>query len=302
VGPGREAGVSRVLVLGGAGMLGHKLHHVLSHDHEVVSVLRGGLPAGSAPDDEIFRRGRVVEGVDVTDLAATDGLLAELTPDVVVNCVGIVKQRPAAADPIPSISVNALLPHRLEDMCSRRGARLVHFSSDCVFSGDRGGYTEEDVSDARDLYGRTKFLGEVGPPGLTIRSSIIGRELAHFQSLLEWFLRQRGTVSGFTRVMYSGVTTIEMARIVDEVLSAHPELAGLYQVASPAISKFDLLTMVRDAFGLDTVVVPDEGAVSDRTLSGERFLAATGIETSTWHDMIEGLVKEASLYPEPRPR
>lgn len=286
----------RVLVLGGTGMLGHKMHQVLARDHEVVSTTRGAFGDRPYAKSEIFREGRVIEHVDATDEEAVSKLLADLAPEVLVNCVGIVKQRDAAHDPTTSIRVNALLPHRLAALASQRDARLIHFSTDCVFSGDRGDYTEADESDARDLYGRTKYLGEVRSGGLTLRTSIIGRELEHFQSLVEWFLRQDGRVTGFRRAIYTGLTTLELSRIVGRLIAEHPGLEGLYQVASAKISKYDLLASIRDVLDLDVTIEPDDGFVCDRSLRGDAFTEATGIRVPPWREMLEGFAADASVY------
>jgi dTDP-4-dehydrorhamnose reductase len=289
----------KVLILGGTGMLGHQMHDVLSLEHDVISTIRTPLSALPTDGSAFFLRGRLIEGVDVTDLAHLEALVAEVGPDAVVNCVGVVKQRDAAHDPLVSIAVNALLPHELARLCVANDARLIHFSTDCVFSGAKGDYAEDDRSDATDLYGRTKYLGEVTDQGaLTIRSSIIGRELDHFQSLVEWFLRQRGEVRGFTRAMYTGVTTAQMASIVDELLVTHPSLSGLYQVASAKISKFDLLSMIRERSAMQDLVtvVPDDGFVCDRSLLGSRFEAATGIEVPSWDTMIAALALDSGRY------
>ena len=289
----------RVLILGATGMLGHKMHDVLSREHDVTSTTRSvlaTLPTDPAP---FFRLGRVVERFEATDLTALDSLLVDVDPAAVINCIGVIKQREAAHDAITSITINALFPHQLVEVCAARGIRVIHFSTDCVFSGERGDYTEDDTSDALDLYGRTKYLGEVSDPGsLTIRSSIIGRELANFRSLLEWFLRQRGEVRGFTRAIYTGLTTVEMARSVDRVLVDHPDLEGLYQVASEKISKYNLLEMVGQHFGLQALVKlwPDETFACDRSLRGDRFVAATGIKVPAWEDMIGELAADGARY------
>lgn len=288
-----------ILILGGPGMLGHKMHDVLSHEHDVVSTARSPLSTLPVEPGVFLNRGRVIEGVDATDLDRLDALVSGFAPDVVVNCVGVVKQREEARDPTISIAVNALLPHQLAELCAARGARLIHFSTDCVFSGAKGDYVETDASDATDLYGRTKYLGEVAREGaLTIRTSIIGRELDHFGSLVEWFLRQRGAIKGFTGAIYTGVTTIRMASIVDRILVEHPELTGVYQVASAKITKFDLLTMIRDRFGLEDQVsiAPDDGFLSDRSLVGKSFSAATGIEVPSWSEMVDELAEDSKRY------
>jgi dTDP-4-dehydrorhamnose reductase len=289
----------RVLILGATGMLGHKMHDMLSREHDVTSTTRSALATLPTESTPFFGRGRVVERFQATDLTALDALLVDVQPAAVINCIGVIKQRDAAHDAITSITINALFPHQLVEVCAARGIRVIHFSTDCVFSGERGDYTEDDTSDALDLYGRTKYLGEVSDPGsLTIRSSIIGRELANFRSLLEWFLRQTGEVRGFRRAIYTGLTTVEMARSVDRVLVDHPGLEGLYQVASEKISKYDLLEMIRQRFGLQTLVklLPDDTFACDRSLRGDRFVAATGIKVQAWQDMIDELAVDAARY------
>ncbi len=292
--------MTRPLVLGGAGMLGHKVFQTLRARHpETVATLRGKVSEPPYDRVELLQGAGIVEGVDVADFDALRSLIAEVRPDVVVNCVGVIKQRDAASDAIPSITVNALAPHRIAEMCGEAGARLIHFSTDCVFDGRRGNYTEDDPSDAEDLYGKTKFLGEV--PGedhaLTLRSSIVGRELAHFESLLEWFLSQGGgKVRGFTRAMYSGLTTNRMARLVAELVGDHPDLCGLYHVAGPVISKHDLLVEARRAFGLDVEIEPDGGVVIDRTLNASRFEAATGFRPPSWGEMLSEVASDPTPY------
>jgi dTDP-4-dehydrorhamnose reductase len=210
--------MSRVLVLGAAGMLGHKMLQTLSSEgHEVSGTVRGNLAPLGVAGAFLSEIAPILERVDVTDLNTVQRAIDEVDPDVVVNCVGVVKQRPSANDSITSITVNALFPHQLASICTESDRRLIHFSTDCVFSGRRGSYTEEDESDALDLYGRTKYLGEVGGDALTLRTSIVGRELSAFQSLVEWFIAQNGrTVQGFERAMYSGVTTTHVARAKSE--------------------------------------------------------------------------------------
>jgi dTDP-4-dehydrorhamnose reductase len=293
--------VTRVLVLGAGGMLGHKVLQRLSAGHQVIATLRGSRAADPYRRIPFLQTDAVVDGVDAADFDALTGLLDRVRPEAVVNCVGVIKQRAAAASPVPSITVNSLLPHVLADRCEARGARLIHFSTDCVFNGRRGGYTEDDVSDAEDLYGRTKYLGEVaGRPGaVTLRTSIVGRELTHFQSLIEWFLAQEGgKVGGYRRARYSGVTTGVMAGIVERLVNEHPGLSGLYQVAGPWIDKFALLHLVRDAFGVDVEIVPDDRIVVDRTMYGDRFREATGITVPSWEEMIGDMAGDPTPYEE----
>ncbi|HSK42472.1 MAG TPA: sugar nucleotide-binding protein, partial [Candidatus Binatia bacterium] len=199
----------------------------------------------------------------------------------------------------PSITINALLPHRLAELCAGWGGRLIHFSTDCVFSGERGNYTEDDFSDAHDLYGRTKFLGEVCTRNaLTLRTSIIGRELTQFRSLLEWFLAeaQSGRVKGFTRAFYSGVTTNYLAELIGRLITDHAQLHGLYQVTSDTISKFELLGLLRQAFNLECDIQPQEEFFCDRSMKGDKFVAATGLRTPPWQQLAAQLAQDPTPY------
>jgi len=270
----------RVLLLGAGGMLGHKILQALTR-HDVVSTVHGRKPP-MLPE--------ALEGIDVTDPTVLDDLYRAVDPEVVINCVGVIKQR--VTTPIESITVNALLPHQL----AARGVRVIHFSTDCVFSGRKGNYTLNDTPDATDLYGRTKLLGEIaGPNSLTLRTSIIGRELAHFQSLVEWFLTQ-SKVQGYRRTLYSGVTTNWLASVVAELLDS--DLTGVWQIAGPVISKHDLLVLIRDAYDTDTVITPDDIEISDRTLDGSEFATVTGIVAPPWPEMIQGMIDDPTPYLE----
>ena len=275
-------------------MLGHKLCQVLSRDLDVSATFRSpekALPAF------FFGRTRPLFGVDATALEQIERALRAERPKVVVNAIGIVKQRAEASDPIPSISVNALFPHRLAALCATSGARLIHFSTDCVFSGRTGGYREEDEPDPVDLYGRSKLLGEVGGPGaLTLRTSIIGREIEHWTGLLEWFLHAGDRISGYTRVIWSGVTTNRLSAIVADLVKAGSPIEGVFHVSSEPLSKHDLLVALRDAYGLRTEIVPDATPVSDRSLVSDRFWSRTGLNRPSWNDMLAELVEDSAMY------
>jgi dTDP-4-dehydrorhamnose reductase len=289
-----------ILVLGADGMLGHKMFQRLGARFPGTrGTLRTSTRDPRFADVALLQGDAIVEGVDAMDEAALRARIDALRPDVLVNCVGVIKQRDAAHDPIPSITINALLPHRLAAWLRPWNGRLIHFSTDCVFSGRRGRYREDDLPDAEDLYGRTKFLGETRdtPNALTLRTSIVGRELFHHQSLLDWFLAQRGTVRGFTRVIYSGVTTNHLAEVVGDVIERHRDLRGLYQVASEPIAKHDLLRLVKEAFGkTDVEIVPDDREVSDRSLDGSRFAAATGYRCPPWPALVAELAADPTPY------
>ena len=288
----------RVLILGASGMLGHKLYQTCSKRFTTVATARSSAALVEALDVD----GRVIEAIDAADLSRVEHALAEVRPDAVINCIGIVKQDAAAKDPVASIGVNSLFPHLLARACAAVGARLIHLSTDCVFSGRAGHYTESDFPDADDLYGRSKLLGEVTGPGcLTIRTSMIGRELSGQHGLLEWFLAQDGgRVRGFRRAIFSGFTTAALAELLCGVVAEHQNLSGLWHVAADPISKCDLLRLIRHAYRVSVEIDPDDAVVCDRSLDGSRFRQATGFLAPSWETMIRSMAADPTPYAELR--
>lgn len=284
----------KILIVGGAGMLGHRLWHELHPDHEVWVTLR--KPAEYYSRHGLFETARTFSGVDVSEPDALLDVFRKVRPDAVVNCVGIIKQLGAAKDPIASLTVNSILPHRLARLCELSGSRLIHISTDCVFSGKTGNYTESDVSDASDLYGRTKYLGELHEPHcVTLRTSIIGREIETRSGLIEWFLSQHGqTICGFTKAIFSGLTTHELARVIRQVLIRHTDISGLWHVSSQPISKHDLLSRAVPWFQWKGTIVPDESFVCDRSLDSTRFRSQTGYHPPSWDDLLAELAQSSS--------
>jgi dTDP-4-dehydrorhamnose reductase len=282
----------KILVLGGNGMLGHAMLRDLTPRHHVVATVRGRLEDYASSG--LFQPETTVASVEATDWPRLAAVLREQAPDAVVNCVGVVKQRPEADAAVSTIEINGLLPHRLAELCHEIGARLVHLSTDCVFSGRRGGYRESDLPDPLDLYGRSKLVGEVSePPGITLRTSIIGLELQRGSSLVEWFLARRGTIRGFRRAIFSGFTTREMVRIVERVLVDGAVTSGVWHVAAAPISKHDLLVeLARRIPRTDVEVVADDDFVCDRSLDGSAFEHATGYRPPTWADMLDELAAD----------
>ena len=288
-----------ILILGAAGMLGHKMFQRLRQRYpDTHATLRGSINDGALAKVELFRRGNVIEHVQADDLTRLIRLLRGKRPQVIINCVGLIKQRAAAKEVAPSITLNALLPHQLAEICREWDGRLIHFSTDCVFSGKTGGYTEEDVSDAEDLYGKTKYLGEVtAENAVTLRTSIIGRELTQHASLLEWFLSQNHKkVRGYQRAMYSGVTTNQLVDVVADIIANFPRLSGIYQVTSQTISKYDLLCLLRDAYSLDIEILPDSSFFCDRSMWGGKFHRATGYICPSWPELVAELAHDATPY------
>ena len=289
-----------ILILGSTGMLGHKLVQVLSKEHKVTgTVRRNAFVLSNYP---VFSKMEILGNISAENLETIRTAIDKTDPDVIINCIGIVKQLPAAQDPLQSIAINALFPHQLAQICRQKNIRLIHMSTDCVFSGRKGYYTEEDSSDAEDLYGKTKYLGEVDYPGcLTIRTSIIGRELDTSHGLIEWFLGNEGkTVKGYKKAIFSGLTTLALSEIIAEIISRYPRISGVYQVASEPISKYDLLNLVKKIYSITITVNPDETVINDRSLNPEKFKKETNIKIPSWEYMIEQMHQDPTPYAEIR--
>ena len=279
----------KVLVIGASGMLGSTVLRVLSEksDWQVFGTVR----------DERVRQffseaigKRIRAGVDVEEQHSLIKVLDQIRPDVVINCTGLTKHKLESEDSLVSIPINALVPHQLAELCKLVDARLVHVSTDCVFSGEKGGYVESDPTDARDAYGKTKALGEVDyPHAITLRTSIIGHELQSKISLLDWFLSQGASCKGYTRAIFSGLPTVVFAQIIRDVVIPHKELSGLYHVAAQPISKFDLLKLIADVYGRTINIEPDDTLVVDRSLDATRFFRATGYVAPAWPELIKAM-------------
>ncbi len=283
---------TRVLVLGGSGMLGHAIAQVLSEEFTTFITTRHSLE-GYGECLKSFSTTHVAN-VSVKEFDSVIRAFALAQPTVVINCIGLVKQLPEAEDALEAIEINALFPHRLNQLCQATATRLITFSTDCVFAGDRGNYGESDLPDARDLYGRTKVLGEVIADGaLTLRTSIIGRQLRGSYGLVEWFLGQKGnSVRGFKNVVFSGLTTTAVANVLVSLIADHESLSGLYHLASEPINKHDLLLLLKRFSGVDVEIVPDTKPVLDRSLDSSRFKESTKIIVPSWPDMIQNIFNQ----------
>ena len=282
----------RLLLLGPNGMLGSMLAQQLPVD--------GGLTLFAAVRNNVSPSlsgvcfDAVMSGMDALDFnPRARGQLAEFVKahsiDVVVNCVGVIKQRASGQDPVVATAVNALFPHHVASICTSAGARLIHISTDCVFSGATGNYAESDIPDATDYYGRTKALGEVGAPHLTLRTSVIGPELPESEGLglMTWFLKQKGPlVPGYTKAIFSGLTTLTLAGLIRRIVLEHPELTGLFHVSSAAIDKHSLLEKINAVFLRGLVVTPDEALQIDRSLNSARLSAAIDWRAPLWDEQL----------------
>lgn len=277
----------KIMVLGASGMLGNAVFRYFASNLalETIGVVRS---SGSAKllSPEWTDKLAIAGNLEDPDTLAS--LLGKYRPTVVINCIGLVKQLEDAKNPLAAIPINSILPHRLAQLCALIGARLIHVSTDCVFAGTKGMYRETDTPDATDVYGRTKLMGEVDyPNAVTLRTSIIGHELAGNRSLIDWFLSQKGSVSGYSRAVFSGLPTVEIARVIDNYVLPHPDLRGLYHVSATPIDKFSLLTLVASVYGKQIVIADDPSMNIDRSLDSMLFRQTTGFEPDDWPTLVQ---------------
>lgn len=277
----------RILVLGANGMLGNAMIRVLSEkaDWQVYGTVRSENSKRFFGSDIAER---LLSGVDVEHHDSLLRAFTRVRPDVVINCVGLVKQLADAEDPLQAIPINSLLPHRLARLCELSSARLVHMSTDCVFAGDKDGYRESDPSDAKDLYGRSKFLGEVAyPHTVTLRTSIIGHELQGAHGLVGWFLSQEERCNGYARAIFSGLPTVALAQVIRDIVIPRSDLSGVYHVAAQPVSKYDLLKLIANVYGKMIEIIPSDQLVVNRSLNADRFRDATGYVAPSWTELIK---------------
>jgi dTDP-4-dehydrorhamnose reductase len=276
-----------ILVLGASGMLGSAVFRFLAYspEYSTFGAIRSEAALTRLPAQV---RSRTITGLDIENTDNLVRLFSKVRPNIVINCVGLVKQLAEVSDPLLALPINAMLPHRLAGLCEAFNARLIHVSTDCVFSGLRGGYVESDMPDGQDLYGRSKLLGEVDyPQAVTLRTSIIGHELASIHGLVEWFLAQENTVKGYRQAVFSGLPTVELARIIRDYVLPYPKLRGVYHVSATPINKFDLLKLIALVYHRENEIIPDDEVRVDRSLNSSRFRTETNYEPDDWPLMIE---------------
>lgn len=287
----------RILILGGGGTLGHKLWQMLpsKFPDTFVSIRKN---KDFYEKCGLFTGPNVIDRLDLRDFTGLYHSLDRIHPSVVVNCAGITPRREEAQNDVNVITINSLLPHKLATWCATNNARLIHFSTDCVFNGEKGNYNELSPSDANDLYGRTKALGEVNSPSaLVLRTSMIGREIFGGTELLEWFLAQGGKkIKGYRKAVFSGLTTNQHAVVVGDLIENYPALTGCYNVASQAVSKYDLLLMLREVYNLDVAIESDDSVECRRDLDGAKFVKATGFSCPPWRQMLTEMAADKTPY------
>jgi len=289
--------MKKVLVLGAEGMLGHTLFRFLAEDNKFEAVATSINAAGAFTWLAPAFASRVQFGVDANEVGRLEKIFSLLRPDFVVNCIGLVKPFQIAKDPASAMNINAQLPHRLALICKASGIKFIQIGSDAVFDGKQGMYTETDQARPLDLYARTKFLGEVSYPNcVTLRTSIIGHELVEKSGLVEWFLLQKTKVNGYTKVIYSGFPTIELARIISDYILPNDKLSGIYHVSSEAISKYDLLKLIARRYGKEIEILPDESVICDRSLDSSVFRALTGYCPPLWEELVDKMYNDYQMH------
>ena len=286
----------KILILGGGGMLGHKFVQLWNGRFDVWATLKGKFE--NYKKYGIYTKNQTFESVDVEDFNNLKIFIKQIQPHVIFNAVGIIKQLPTSKNVIKTLSINSILPHRLGEISSEINAKLINISTDCVFDGAEGNYSESDVSNATDIYGKSKNLGEVVEGNCqTIRTSIIGRELNTAHSLVEWFLSNRGgTAKGFVNAIYSGFPTIVLADIIGDIIENHFDLRGLYHISADPINKFELLQLINQAFDAKIKIEPFEDFRIDRSLDSTKFRNETGFKPEKWQEMIEKMAQDPTPY------
>lgn len=282
----------KILILGVTGMLGNTVFKVLSTQstHQVWATLRNSEMLCYFDDVE---QSMLISDVDVLDSERLQEVLTKVQPDVVINCVGLIKQLDNANDPLVVLPINALFPHQLANLCAKVGTRLIHISTDCVFNGRKGLYKETDLSDAEDLYGKSKYIGELHdrPNAVTLRTSIIGHELKSNDSLVDWFLSQTGTVKGYEKAIFSGLPTVELAKVIMDFVIPASDLQGLFHISADPIDKYRLLGLIADIYGKRIDIIADDRVHIDRSLNSDKFRQATGYQPPSWPVLIEKMYR-----------
>jgi len=289
--------INKILIFGASGMLGHTLFYELFYNKKFdcygtvrsLSEVRDYFPS------EMLER--VIENIDANNIDSVKRVFEELKPEIIINCIGIIKQLPVSKEPIPVITINSLFPHQLAEICKEYNCRMIHISTDCVFDGVKGSYTEDDKLSAEDLYGISKFIGEVKyDHTITIRTSIIGHELGSNYSLIEWFLSQSGSVKGFTNAIYTGFPTVEIADIIADYIIPDKDLSGLFQISSDPISKYELLKIVSRVYGKSIEIVPFEDYHDNKSLVSTRFRELVGYQPPSWEVLVEKMYKNFKQF------
>jgi dTDP-4-dehydrorhamnose reductase len=286
----------KILIFGIGGMLGHKIFQRIQKvsDFEVFGTMRADSPPTIFKDNK-----NIFFNIDCENLDTISNLLESVKPDLVFNCIGLIKQKieDCPKSITQAIKINALFPQKLSLFSRIYNFRLIHFSTDCVFSGEKGNYTTFDVPDSIDLYGQSKFLGEIQAPNtLTIRTSIIGHEINSSLSLVDWFLSQKNEVFGYKNAFFSGLPTIEIAEILLKYIIFNKNINGLMHISGPTISKYDLLVLIARQYNKKIIINETSEFIMNRSLDCSLFSDIVGYKAKPWPELIHMMYEDSDFY------
>ena len=290
-----------ILIIGSSGMLGGAILRYLSETgvYNLFALSRSLVYSNSFSDPSI----KFIQLSNFEDHVKLQSIINRIKPDIVINCAGLIKQISQSVSSSQMISINSTFPHVLATLCDQFDIRFIHFSTDCVFSGAKSSaYVETDPSDANDLYGKSKYLGEctnsIYKNSLTLRTSIIGHGIVPNNSLIDWFLScdPSTSISGFKNAIFSGLPTVEIASILHNyVLRCEKHLSGLFHLSAAPISKYKLLSLVADIYSFPVDIIPTPTPVINRALCSHLFASSTGYTAPSWATLIYNM--RASYEP-----
>lgn len=287
--------LTRVLILGANGMLGGS---ILRYFTEQKNFQTYGIVRSKEAQQLLLSQcdAKVIRVEADNGFVNIQQAIYDIKPHVVFNCIGVIKQKKAAEQYPETIAINSLLPHKIANYCSEVNAKLIHFSTDCVFDGSEGNYTEKNLPNAIDLYGKSKHLGEISYGGhLTLRTSIIGHELGTNYSLIDWFLSQHNEVQGYSSAIFSGLPTVTVARFCHKYAMSS-ELKGLYHLSSKPIDKYALLQLVSHQYLHRIKIKNNASVVVNRSLNSEKLYIKTGFIAAPWPNLIKEMFHEYKKY------
>tara|TARA_B100000029_G_scaffold515042_1_gene620245 strand:- start:2322 stop:3182 length:861 start_codon:yes stop_codon:yes gene_type:complete len=284
----------KILILGGSGMIGHQVYKCLSKKYEVMVTLRSKIEKYKKYD--IFFENKCFFNTDANNFSQLEKKIKIFNPDYIVNCIGITKQKITNTNINDINYINTELPKKIALLCEINRMKLIHLSTDCVFSGKRGFYSEIDNPDPEDAYGKSKLNGEINFDSsvITLRKSTIGFELEKKHGLLEWFISQEGDIEGYKNAIFSGISTIELANVIDKIIDSNENISGLWHIAGPKISKHELLCKVQNIIQKKSAnILLNESFKCDRTLDGSNFNSLINYQPPSWDDMLEELFSQS---------
>lgn len=277
----------KVLILGSTGLLGSTISKYFSIKSNFKCF--GTIRKSSDKKKLKYIKNIKLYKVDFNKSRNLKKVFKMIKPNLIINCIGVVKQVLNKNMNSEIIRINSFLPHHLSELANENNKiRFIHFSTDCVFSGLKGNYSEYDITDAKDIYGVSKMLGEVNyPNSITLRTSIIGHELNTKYSLLNWFLFQKKSIKGYKNAIFSGLTALEIAKVLEKYIIPNKKIKGIYHLSGKPINKYDLLNIIKKTYKKKIKITPDSKIKTNRSLNSRLFKKVTGYKPPTWNKLIQ---------------